>query len=98
MADTAQPKPMGAHTSDSATRHGSEAGPGIVAAELGIGEVVEARAFQAAVAEHEAAGLDDVNGDTEAGAEAKQGPGVLRDVGLVEGEAHRPREARQRAV
>ena len=51
-------------------------------------EIIHAGALQAAVVEHEAAGLDDVDGDAEAGAEAQQRAGVLRNVGLVEGKTH----------
>src|SRR5439155_20036905 len=56
--------------------------------ELGRAEIVHAGATQPSVVEDEAAGLDDVDRDAEAGGEAEQRAGILRDVRLVEDEAH----------
>jgi hypothetical protein len=47
-------------------------------------QVVETGSFQAAVAENEAAGLDDIGFETQAGTQAQQRATVLRDVGLEE--------------
>lgn len=50
-------------------------------------EVVHAGAPEVAVGEVEAGGLDDVDGDAEAGGQAQDGAGVAGDVGLVERDA-----------
>ena len=62
--------------------------PAGVADELDRAEIVHAGATQPSVVEDEAAGLDDVDRDAEAGGEAEQRAGILRDVRLVEDEAH----------
>src|SRR5665213_580123 len=59
-----------------------------MAADIGLAEIIHRRALQAPVVQDEAAGLDDVDGDAQTGAEAQQGTDVLRDVRLVEGKAH----------
>jgi len=51
-------------------------------------EIVHAGAAKRAVGGWEAGGLDEMRLDAEAGGEAKNSPGVLRDVGLVEGDPH----------
>ena len=62
-------------------------------------EVVEARAAQVPVGDVEARRLDDLDGGPEAGGQAQEGAGVLRNVGLVEGEAeHRRRLMRSGRV
>ena len=43
---------------------------------------------QPAIAEHEAARLDQVDRDGETGREPEQRPGVLRDVGLIKRQSH----------
>jgi len=57
--------------------------------DLGQIEIVETAALQFAARKREAGRVDNVNGDAEAGAEPEQGTGVLRDIGLVEGEFDR---------
>jgi len=47
-------------------------------------EIVHAGAPEVAVGDVEAGGLDDVDGDSQAGGEAQDGAGVAGDVGLVE--------------
>ena len=49
--------------------------------------VIEGRALEASVVEKEPARLDQVDLDAETGGKTKQGPGILRYVGLVQGEA-----------
>jgi hypothetical protein len=49
--------------------------------------VIEGRALEAPVVEKEAARLDQIDLDAETGGKTKQGPGILRDVRLVQGEA-----------
>ncbi len=51
-------------------------------------EVIHAGAAESAIGRREASRLDDVGLDAEARAEAQNCSGVLRDVGLVEGDAH----------
>jgi len=48
----------------------------------GAGEVIHAGAVEIAVAQDKTAGMDDVDGNAEAGAEAEDRPGVLRNIGL----------------
>src|SRR5690349_15824183 len=50
--------------------------------------VVEAGPAKGGIAEKKTAGFDDVDPDVEAGGKEDQGPRVLRDVRLKEGEAH----------
>src|SRR3546814_8663824 len=72
---------------------GPEGGPARVPLHRRQRVVVEPRAPQAAVVQQEAAGLDDVEADAQAGRQADQGAAVLGDVRLVEGKAHgRPEE------
>ena len=49
--------------------------------------VIEGRALEAPVVENEAARLDQIDLDAETTGKTKQGPGILRYVGLVQGEA-----------
>ena len=63
--------------------------PGGMAHDLGALQIVHAGAAKFLVAEQEAAGLDDVHTDAQTGAQPDQGTGVLGDIGLVEGEAHK---------
>src|SRR5436305_11236016 len=49
--------------------------------------IVERRAFQAPVVEQKAERLDQIDRDAETGSQAQQRPGILRDVGLEQGEA-----------
>jgi hypothetical protein len=51
-------------------------------------EIVHAGALELRVGPHESAGLDDVGGDAETGAEPQHGAGIRRDIGLEEGKAH----------
>ena len=62
-----------------------------MAGDLDPVEVVEAGAAEVAVGDVEAGRLDDVDRNAEAGGEAQERAGVLRDVGLVEGEARHRR-------
>src|SRR5436190_18272970 len=48
--------------------------------------VIEGRALEATVVEKKAAWLDQIDLDPEAAGKTKQGPGILRDVRLVQGE------------
>ncbi len=56
--------------------------------QLDMVQVVHPGAPHAAVVEGEAAGLDHVDRQPEAGGETQDRAGVLRDVRLVEGKAH----------
>jgi hypothetical protein len=56
--------------------------------ERGRVEVIHPGAAQPSVAQHEAAGLDDVDCHAETGAEPDQRAGILRNIWLEEGEAH----------
>ena len=51
----------------------------------GARQVIQPGAFQVAVGEHEAARMDDVDRDAEAGAKPQDRAGVLRDVRLEKG-------------
>ena len=55
---------------------------------IGLGQIIETGAAQPLVVDDEAAGLDDIHGDAEAGAEAENRTAVLRNIGLVEGKTH----------
>ena len=61
-----------------------------MACDGGAGDIVHAGPAQAAVAEGEAAGFDDVEPASEAGGEANHRTQVLRNVGLVKRESHGP--------
>ena len=61
--------------------------PRIVAAYCRPRGIIERRALQPAVVEDKTGRLDQVDGDGETGAEAEQRAGILRDVGLEQGEA-----------
>ena len=61
-------------------------GVAVVLEKVGVIEVVERGATDGARGEREACGMDDMYPDAQAGAEPEQGPGVQRDVGLVERE------------
>src|SRR5262249_17762836 len=65
-----------------------ERGPGQVAHERHLVEIVHAGAAERAVAGGKARRLDDVRLEAEAGGEAKNRSGVLGDVGLIKREAH----------
>ncbi len=56
---------------------------------LGMLEIIEGGAPERALGEGKAAGLDDVDGHVEAGAEPQKRAGVGRNVGLEERQAHR---------
>src|SRR5262245_58385674 len=56
--------------------------------DLHVIEVVHPGAAERSVGGGKAGRLDDVRFDTEAGGEAKDGPGVLGNVGLEQGDAH----------
>ena len=56
--------------------------------DLGMLDVIHAGPPQPAVAQNEAAGLDDVDRHPQTGAESDEGAGILRNIGLEEGEAH----------
>jgi hypothetical protein len=58
-------------------------------------EIVHAGTPEIAVGEVEAGGLDDVDGDAEAGGHAQDGAGVAGDVGLVERDAEGSQGAHQ---
>jgi hypothetical protein len=49
--------------------------------------VIEGRALEAPVVKKETAWLDQIDLDAETGGKTKQGPGILRYVRLVQGEA-----------
>ena len=49
--------------------------------------VIQGRALEAPVVEKKAAWLDQIDLDPEAGGKTKQGPGILRYVRLIQGEA-----------
>jgi hypothetical protein len=51
-------------------------------------EIVHAGAAEGAVRGREAGWLDDMGLDAEAGAQAQNRSGVLRNIGLIEGDAH----------
>ena len=59
-----------------------------MAAEVNLAQIVHGGAAQPAVAEDEAARLYDIDSDAQAGRRTHHGAGILRDIGLVEGEAH----------
>ncbi len=56
--------------------------------------VIEGRALETPVVEKEAAWLDQVDLDAETGGKTKQGPGILRYVGLIQGEAQTTSKSR----
>lgn len=58
----------------------------VVLGEAGVLQVVERATLDGAGRERKAGGVNDVQRDPEAGAEPEQGAGVLRDVGLIEGQ------------
>jgi len=51
-------------------------------------EIIHAGPPHPPVVEQEAAGLDNVDVDTQAGRETQDRPGVLRNIRLIESEAH----------
>lgn len=55
-------------------------------AEIGVVDIVEPAALQGAPAEWKAGRMNDVEAHPEAGAKAQHRAGILRDIGLVEGE------------
>ncbi len=65
-----------------------------MAGERDARQIVHSGAPQPAVVEQESGRLDQVDGDAEARGEAQHGARILRDVGLVEGEAHRAERGR----
>ena len=67
---------------------GVEGGPGGMAHDRHLVEVVHSGAAEGAVGDREAGRLDDVGLDPEAGAEPQNRSGILRDIGLVEGDPH----------
>jgi hypothetical protein len=58
----------------------------VVLKELRVRKIVEAAAAEGSFGEVKAGRVDDMQPHPEAGAEAQHGAGILRDVGLVEGE------------
>ena len=56
---------------------------------LGAIEKIHARAAESCIAPKESARLDDIDRNAQTGAEPDERPGVLRDVRLEQGEAHR---------
>ena len=64
-----------------------------MAANLEIGRVIEGGAPEPAVVEQEAARLDQVDRDAEASGEPQQRAGILRNVGLEQGEAQATSQA-----
>src|SRR6476646_2498629 len=64
-------------------------GVAVVLDELSHIEVVEAAALELLARKGEPGRVNDVQGDAEASAQAQQSPGVLRDIGLVEGKFDR---------
>jgi hypothetical protein len=62
--------------------------PGIVTHDRDLVEVVHARPAEVAIRDREAGRLDDVGLDIKAGAQAQNGPGVLRDIGLKKRNPH----------
>ena len=75
MADTANPGAGSGHSGDGETRRDFLY---LTAAAMGVVGIVE----------QEAAGLDDVDGDPQAGAQAQQRAGVLRNIGLEKNQSH----------
>jgi hypothetical protein len=61
----------------------------VVLADVGMVEIVEATAFELAARERKASRVDDMHNHPEAGAKPQQSAGILRDIGLVEGEVDR---------
>ena len=55
--------------------------------ELDVIEIVHAGPPKGLVRERKAAWLDDIGGHVQAGRQAQQSAGILRNVGLVEGQA-----------
>ena len=60
-------------------------------------EVVHAGAAEGAVGDRKAGRLDDMGLDAQAGAEPQNRPGILGNVGLVEGDPHRLAVTREQA-
>ena len=67
---------------------GLERVPGDVPGQVDLVEIVHAGAAEGAVGDRKAGRLDQVRLDPEAGGEPQDRAGILRDVGLVEGDAH----------
>src|SRR5690242_15434703 len=67
---------------------GFERRPGGVPGEVDLIEIVHAGAAEGAVAHRETGRLDQMRLQPQAGGQAENRAGVLRDVGLVEGDAH----------
>ena len=65
-----------------------EIGKALVPRDLDVGQIVEAGPPQGAVGHVEPRRSDHVHGDAQAGGQAQNGAGVLRDIGLVERQAH----------
>ena len=53
-----------------------------------LSAVIHCDPSQTPVIEHEAAGFDYVHGDAEAGCQAKDCAGILRDIRLIKGDTH----------
>ena len=66
--------------------------------DLGVIQVIETAAFEFALREGEARGVDDVDAHTQAGAESQHRAGVLGDIGLVEREVERDFRTLRRAA
>src|SRR6185503_14216193 len=64
--------------------------PRAVPCELDLIQIIHAGALQMAVVPDEAERLDEIGGDPQAGAEAQNRAGVLRNIGLIKREPHWP--------